>query len=299
MDALALDLKFLSIGSTNFLSGTDLVDSYNQSLSSLLDLHAPIKSRSAPWYTCELHKMKTAGRVIERRLKASGLTVHKQAYREHRKAYAEALRDAQSKFYSTIINNSPGNSKQLFSTVNHLLKPLSLVHPEATEDRCNMNITFFRQKVENIRSHLSAAAVLSLTTTDPLSEFIQPLCSFSIVTQEEVEDMIKNTRQTTCALDPFPSALLKTNTSAISPLITKIINHSLLAGHIPSALKTAVIRPLLLLPSRVKTSLSPHPSPTLVLKWTPISLLTSTSNTSARQLSITSGTSPNSVQHSP
>ncbi|TNN34916.1 hypothetical protein EYF80_054920 [Liparis tanakae] len=99
----------------------------------------------APWYTCELHKMKTAGRVIERRLEASGLTVHKQAYREHRKAYAEALRDAQSKFYSTIINNSPGNSKQLFSTVNHLIKPLSLVHPEATEDRCNMHITFFRQ----------------------------------------------------------------------------------------------------------------------------------------------------------
>ncbi|TNN58749.1 hypothetical protein EYF80_030994 [Liparis tanakae] len=187
MDALALDLKSLSIGSTNFLSGTDLVDSYNQSLSSLLDLHAPIKSRSvsfsrsAPWYTCELHKMKTAGRVIERRLKASGLTVHKQAYREHRKAYAEALRDAQSKLYSTIINNSPGNSKQLFSTVNHLLKPLSLVYPEATEDRCNMHINFFRQEVKNIRSHLSATAVLPLTTTDPLSEFAQPLCSFSTV----------------------------------------------------------------------------------------------------------------------
>jgi len=100
MDALALDLQLLSSGSTDFLSGADLLDSYNQSLSRLLDLHPPITSRSvsfscsAPWYTYELCKMNTAGRVIEQLLKASRLTVHKQAYREHRKVYAESLRDA-------------------------------------------------------------------------------------------------------------------------------------------------------------------------------------------------------------
>jgi len=45
------------------------------------------------------------------------------------------------------------------------------------------------------------------------------------------------------------SALLKANTSAISPFIPKNTNHSLLAGHILSALKTAVIRPLLKKPA--------------------------------------------------
>ncbi|CAM4730464.1 unnamed protein product [Leuciscus chuanchicus] len=116
--ALAQDLQYLSSGFTDSLSVADSVDFYNQSLSSLLDFHAPLISRSvsftrsAPWYTCELRKMKTAGRVLERRMKASGLTVHKQAYREQKKAYAEALGDARSRFYSTIINNSPGNSKQ-------------------------------------------------------------------------------------------------------------------------------------------------------------------------------------------
>ncbi|XP_008303174.1 enteropeptidase, partial [Stegastes partitus] len=39
------------------------------------------------------------------------------------------------------------------------------------------------------------------------------------------------------------TAPLKANISAISPLITKIINQYLLAGHIPPALNTAVIRP--------------------------------------------------------
>ena len=163
--SLALDLQLLSSGSDDCLSVTDSVDFYNQSMSSLLDLHAPLTtrsvsfSRSARWYTVALRKMKAAGRVLERRIKAPGLTVHKQAFREHKRVYAEALRDARARFYSTIINNSPGNSKQRSSTINHLLKPPSPCHSEATEERCNMHITFFKQKVNNIRSHLSITAV--------------------------------------------------------------------------------------------------------------------------------------------
>ena len=235
MDALALDLQHLSSGSTDSLSVADSVDLYNQSLSSLLDLHAPLTSRSvsfsrsAPWYTSELRTMKAAGRVLERRLKASGLTVYKQAYREHRRAYAEALNNARSRFYSAIINNSPGNSKQLFSTINHLLKPPLPSQSDVTTERCNMHINFFKQKVNNIRSHLSITTALPLQTADPPIDSVQTLCSFSSITKEEVEDVIRKMKPSTCALDPFPTALLKANISAVSPLITNIINHSLLA----------------------------------------------------------------------
>ena len=254
-DALTLDLQHLSSGSADFFSVTDSVDSYNQSLSSLLDTHAPLKTRtvsfscSAPWYTCELRQMKAAGRVLERRFMASGLTVHKEAFREHRKMYSRALRDERSLFYSNMINNSPGDSKKLFSTINHLLKPRSSSHSEATEERCNQHITFFRNKVDNIRSLLSTSAVVPPPAAGPQSGIIQPLCSFSSVTRKEVEVIIGRMKPSTCALDPFPSALLKTNLSAISPFITTIINHSLLAGHVPPALKTAVIKPLLKKPT--------------------------------------------------
>ncbi|KAJ4934778.1 hypothetical protein JOQ06_007560 [Pogonophryne albipinna] len=136
-DTMTLDLQHLS--SANFSSVNESVAYYNESLNSLLDLHAPLKtrmvtfSRSAPWYTGELRRIKTAGRVLERRLKASELTVHRLAYREHQKAYAQSLRDARSQYYSSIINNSTGNSKQLFSTINHLLKPQSPLHSDSTE----------------------------------------------------------------------------------------------------------------------------------------------------------------------
>ena len=75
-ELLAADFQHLS---THFSSADEAVDYYSH-LSSLLDLHAPVKTRtvtftrSAPWFTDELRKMKAAGRVLERRLIASGLT---------------------------------------------------------------------------------------------------------------------------------------------------------------------------------------------------------------------------------
>ena len=94
-DALTLDLKQLSASTADSHSVTEAVDTYNHSLRSLMDPHAPLKSctvsfsHSAPWYTCELRTMKAAGRALKRRLMGSGLTVHKKAYREHQKAYRE------------------------------------------------------------------------------------------------------------------------------------------------------------------------------------------------------------------
>lgn len=86
-----------------------LVDHYNTSLSSVFDLRAPIRTRevnferSAPWFTQELRQMKTEGRILERRCKHSGLTVHKLAFRDHQKAYLKSLKGAHSKFYSNLI----------------------------------------------------------------------------------------------------------------------------------------------------------------------------------------------------
>uniref|UniRef100_A0AAV2J2H2 Uncharacterized protein n=1 Tax=Knipowitschia caucasica TaxID=637954 RepID=A0AAV2J2H2_KNICA len=76
------------------------MDHYNNSLSSILDIHAPLKTRtvnftrSAPWYTNQHRAMKRSGRVLERAYTTSGLTVHKLAYWEHQKSYAKALSSA-------------------------------------------------------------------------------------------------------------------------------------------------------------------------------------------------------------
>ena len=254
-EALSLDLKQISSHATCFQSPTDLVGYYNKSLSDLLNNHAPLKSRSvsfkrsAPWYTDELRKLKTSGRALERRFLTSGLTVHKQAYREHQREYARSLSTARSQYFSNIINDNLSNSKQLFTTVNHLLKPQSLSHSEATEEKCNEFMTFYKGKANNIRAHLAGLLPPLAPSADPIHRCAQPLCFFDEVTQRTVEKFVNKMKPTTCDLDPLPTALLKSNLSAISPFITQAANAILQSGYFPSSLKTAVIRPLSKKPS--------------------------------------------------
>lgn len=93
-----------------FLSVDEIAEFYNQSLSSVLDLHAPIKTRdvsfahSAPWFTPGLRNMKSIGCILERSLRNLGLTFHKLAFQEHQRAYSKALKEARLTFYSHLIN---------------------------------------------------------------------------------------------------------------------------------------------------------------------------------------------------
>ncbi|KAF0022469.1 hypothetical protein F2P81_025282 [Scophthalmus maximus] len=87
LDYMTLDLQ--QIPSAKFTSANEKVDFYNKSPSSILDLHAPVKtqtvtfSRSVPWFTSDLRKKKAAGCVLERHVAQTGLTVHRMAYQEH------------------------------------------------------------------------------------------------------------------------------------------------------------------------------------------------------------------------
>ena len=90
--------------------------------------------------------------------------------------------------------------------------------------------------------------LFQLPTPKPISR-PPPLCSFPEITPLEVQNIIKGMKPSTCALDPFPTALVKAHSSALCPLITTVINQSLQTGHLPSALKTAIIKPLLKKPT--------------------------------------------------
>ncbi|KAF3855516.1 hypothetical protein F7725_016239 [Dissostichus mawsoni] len=165
-DTMTLDLQHLS--AANFSSVNESVEYYNQSLNSLLDLHAPLKpiiqslSHAQPLGTLtgKLRRMKTAGRVLERRLKASGLTVHRLAYHEHQKAYAQSLRDVQSQYYSS--------HHQQHNSLHHKPPPQtpSPLHSDSTEKQCSNFAAFFKTKVDTIRSLLSSLSAPPLTNSD-------------------------------------------------------------------------------------------------------------------------------------
>ena len=52
-----------------------------------------------------------------------------------------------------------------------------------------------------------------------------------------------------CSLDPIPTWLLKSNIDILSPVITKIVNMSLMQGYFPKSMKKALVSPLLKKPT--------------------------------------------------
>ena len=162
------------------------------------------------------------------------------------RTYSKSVKDGPLQFYSNLINNNPGNLKHLFSTLNHFLKPQPSSPIEATEERCNIFIDFFRAKVNNIRSLMSSSSSLPLSppVIDHLPGSSLSVLHFTGVRESHIEEILMKMKLCTCALDPVPTAPLKSYIPIPSPLITQTVNLFLQTGSVPSALKVAVICPL-------------------------------------------------------
>ena len=99
---------------------SDLTKFYNETLCSCLNQLDPIKTKtvsfthSAPWYTPELHKMKSRKRQLERLHKKTGLTVHLQAFTDYLQQYKDALNITRSTYYSHLIHSCSTNPKAVF-----------------------------------------------------------------------------------------------------------------------------------------------------------------------------------------
>ena len=63
--------------------------------------------------------------------------------------------------------------------------------------------------------------------------------------EHEIEDIIRFTNNKSCELDPNPTWLLKQCMSVMVPIITKIVNLSLLGASMPTLFKEASLTPIL------------------------------------------------------
>lgn len=229
----------------------DLVNYYNNTLSSCLDQLAPIKTKtvsfthSAPWYTPELRQMKSRKRQLERLHKKSRLSVHLLAYTDHLQQYKDALNAARTTYYSHLIHSGSKNPKALFSTINSLLKPHDNTFSSFTSEKCQSFLSFFQTKIDTIYSNLNNSGIppISPPVSPPFT--IQPLSQFSPVSPAQLTTIMTGIKTSTCTLDPIPSKLIKDCLPVISPLITAIINTSLSSGSVPQSLKLAAVTPII------------------------------------------------------
>ena len=128
---------------------------------------------------------------------------------------------------------SQGNHKVLFSAIERMLNlTLERCYPscETAKELCNKFADFFSGKIATIRSNLGSLALPDIPFR--FSHFDNPpiQCEFNqfkAITAVELSKLITKMARKSCSLDPIPSNLLKLCFSDLVPIITKIVNRSL------------------------------------------------------------------------
>ena len=77
------------------------------------------------------------------------------------------------------------------------------------------------------------------------SPVVQPMDSFGVLNESEVQKLIEATPKKSCSLDPMPTPLVVGCIDILLPVITKIINLSLQTGSFADQWKYALVHPLL------------------------------------------------------
>ena len=236
------------------------VEAMDAALVACLDEHAPITSRKLrprnedPWYPSireELRAAKQDRRRAERAwLKFPKNNILHSIFTASKRIVTRLVERARSRYYCEQISECK-SSRQLFSISNSLIgkeksTPLPTSHP--LSDLPDIFCEFFLEKTAKIRKELDSQPV-SVISSNVSVQLSSALDVFQPVSEEDVRKIIKNSKPTTCPLDPLPTPLLVEFLDQVLPTITNLINDSLRTGIFPQCFKTAVVRPLLKKPS--------------------------------------------------
>ena len=105
---------------------------------------------------------------------------------------------------------------------------------------------YFVSKIQDIHTKLDISAhSLPKDSVDNSSITITHLDNFTVLTEEEVLQLVKGSTKKNSNLGPMPTPLVIDCIDVLLPIITKIINLSLESGMFPDAWKNALVHPLL------------------------------------------------------
>ncbi len=230
---------------------SDLVDSYNRSLSGLIDKHAPLTTKDIPvkdrrpWYSEQIKNEKKVRRRLERKWLKSKSTIDEDLLKSQRNKVNVLINKARFDYYSNLIEDCGPDQKALFRVVSNLFcKDNMSQFPECSDmDMLAEEFSqFFIGKVQKIRQKLDSIPVTC--------DYIDPVCSscldtFQPMSEESVRKLISKSPSKSCDLDPFPTDFVKKCLDLLLPVITRIINLSLEQGVFPDQFLHAIVLPLL------------------------------------------------------
>ena len=234
----------------------DPVSAYNTILTDLLDKYAPSKQiktterPSTPWYCQEIRHAKTECRKLERKWLKSNLSIDHEILKTQRNRLKSLREIAKAKYIKSKLENV-SSPKDSFDILNHLLhksteRPLP-AHCDTTI-LAEKFASFFMEKIALRRNNFHDVIPPPPQSLQSLN-FVSLLDSFRPTVNCEINKLVSQARNKSCALDPVPTWLVK-QCPALIPLLRDIVNSSFRTGTMTNSLKRAHI-----LPALKKTSL--------------------------------------------
>ena len=178
-----LDSSSLCQSTPTVISGEELDElarDYNNTLSALVDRHAPLKSKrvrsrpSVPWYTAEINAAKKLRRKAEKRWRRTRLHEDFVAFKAQRNRVTYLMNVARKEFYTDFIAENSSDQGKLFRAAKKLLAKKEVPSfPEYVDNSALVNDIgrYFIRKINTIRSSIDAASdpsVGALLPDDPV-----------------------------------------------------------------------------------------------------------------------------------
>ena len=139
-------------------SAASILDQYDDTISALLDKHAPLQTRTitvrpkVPWFNGDIKIAKQKRRQLERRWRQSRLTIHLDIFKEQKRHINKLIFSAESSYYTAKFVEAASDQKQLCNVVNTMLdKPEASLHCGSSLKQLASEFDiFFQAKVKRI-----------------------------------------------------------------------------------------------------------------------------------------------------
>ena len=226
----------------------ELIEQYMSGLRDLVDVHAPLISRTltprphAAWYDEELRDAKQTRRKLERKWRRSEQQSDHAAYRKQCAEVAKQLNRCKTHYYSNRVEECHNDQKSLFKITDTLLVNQHQSKLPTYDDEtllANNFCNFFHAKIETIRANFNSEDL------DRQEESLTDMKfrKFRPTTLDEIRALILSCNNSSCLLDPVPTWPLKDCIDDLLPLLTVIVNKSITLGNFPELFKNAIVKP--------------------------------------------------------
>ena len=260
--------KDIDVASNSFIQNCDennfthSLNIFNQLMSEVVNSHAPLITKLVDvipkpgWIDAEYRSARSERRKLYKIWKNCKTKTERKQHRQRFEISRRAVNDLsiikRKEFYAQLILDSKNSQHDLHKICNTLLdtqKCKSLPDFENPNELANHFNSFFLHKITTIRKELNC---INCTNID-INKFVdvgRPPCaqstlsSFSPVTAEELNKIVRSRKVKTSAADAIPAQLQNNCLDEIIPAFTKLVNISLSTADI-NGLKDSVVNPLL------------------------------------------------------